>query len=354
MDKLTPSYKRNTLFQAFRERIQAGGWAPGEKLPGCRELAASSGVSYVTVCKAMQALVRAGLVQSIRGHGSYVAGERSASSIPRCIKLMSRSEAGSDIIDQLHFWGLKLFEEAGWTTRIVITQNLEEALDALKEPGWCHLLYGYGFSFESQLVAMIQRLGIQSRVVILATQVEKFGIGSVSADEGAIIDLSLRHLRQRHHRKIGLLLFNNHIAVEKARRDAWLRHYPDPAFQNQAIIYLNTPPEPTHRTIIDAVNGFYQRSGFLQRIRGLDGLICPDPIIAALTSRFLQIAGLRIPQDISIVSINDADFLKACLPTISVVESTIKDHVAAALFMLEHPEAPRMYRCPPNWIQRES
>lgn len=55
----------------MRERIRAG-MKPGELLPTQGEIAAETGASLITVKRAVAELQRAGLVESIRGHGTVV------------------------------------------------------------------------------------------------------------------------------------------------------------------------------------------------------------------------------------------------------------------------------------------
>jgi GntR family transcriptional regulator len=54
-------------------RVMAGDWLPGQALPSIRELAASSGVSVITVKRAYEDLERAGLIATRQGKGSVVA-----------------------------------------------------------------------------------------------------------------------------------------------------------------------------------------------------------------------------------------------------------------------------------------
>ena len=54
-------------------RVMAGDWLPGQALPSIRELAASSGVSVITVKRAYEELERTGLIVTRHGKGSVVA-----------------------------------------------------------------------------------------------------------------------------------------------------------------------------------------------------------------------------------------------------------------------------------------
>ena len=54
-------------------RVMAGDWLPGQALPSIRELAATSGVSVITVKRAYDELERAGVIATRHGKGSVVA-----------------------------------------------------------------------------------------------------------------------------------------------------------------------------------------------------------------------------------------------------------------------------------------
>ncbi|MCZ7643896.1 MAG: substrate-binding domain-containing protein [Planctomycetota bacterium] len=67
-----PKYKR---LQVFLERqIQQGIYKPSAQIPTEKELMARYGYSYTTVNRALQALVKSGLVRRRRGHGTFVIG----------------------------------------------------------------------------------------------------------------------------------------------------------------------------------------------------------------------------------------------------------------------------------------
>jgi len=62
------------IFQSVREGLRHGGMKPGDRLPTERELAERLGVARGTVNKAYDLLKREGLVVSVQGAGSYIAG----------------------------------------------------------------------------------------------------------------------------------------------------------------------------------------------------------------------------------------------------------------------------------------
>ncbi len=75
-----PAYRQ--LARQVAALVRDGRLAPGDRLPGERELAASIGVARGTVQKAILELLRQGVVESVHGSGTYVAGLPPAESGP--------------------------------------------------------------------------------------------------------------------------------------------------------------------------------------------------------------------------------------------------------------------------------
>lgn len=58
----------------LRKRIEAGEWPDGAPIPSEPDLTEHYGVSRTTVRSAIRELVAAGLVEVVKGKGTYVAG----------------------------------------------------------------------------------------------------------------------------------------------------------------------------------------------------------------------------------------------------------------------------------------
>lgn len=65
------------LVAEFSRRIVVGQWAPGDRVPGVRELAADLGVNPNTVQRALSELERSGLARSERTAGRFVTSDES-------------------------------------------------------------------------------------------------------------------------------------------------------------------------------------------------------------------------------------------------------------------------------------
>jgi len=69
--KRTLSYE--TVKTSIEQRIDAGGWQPGVRLPSERELVQEFGCARMTVHRALRELEAEGLIERRQGSGSYVA-----------------------------------------------------------------------------------------------------------------------------------------------------------------------------------------------------------------------------------------------------------------------------------------
>lgn len=65
--------KTHRLYLLLKEQIVAGAWGLGERLPSEPQLAARHGVSRVTVRRALEGLVRDGIIRRSPGAGTFVA-----------------------------------------------------------------------------------------------------------------------------------------------------------------------------------------------------------------------------------------------------------------------------------------
>lgn len=107
------------LLEQLRYAIVSGNYAPGEKMPGVRELAAQYGVNPNTVQRTMTELERQGLVYAERTAGRFVTDDEALI-----------SETRLTIARQLAHDYLKTMQDLGMPADEIrlITQSIHETL----------------------------------------------------------------------------------------------------------------------------------------------------------------------------------------------------------------------------------
>jgi DNA-binding transcriptional regulator YhcF (GntR family) len=75
MDFRQPKGIYQQVADQMRDRILAGEWQEGERIPSVRELAAAVGVNPNTVTKSYQALLDREVIENRRGIGYFVAAD---------------------------------------------------------------------------------------------------------------------------------------------------------------------------------------------------------------------------------------------------------------------------------------
>jgi len=112
-----PIYRQ--LFQQLRQRIVSGRLAPDEQLPSVRDFSAELRINLLTVAKVYQLLETEGLVESRRGLGTFVLGDRGTRSLTEKRKLIT------DAIEQVVAEAQHLDMEEGDVIKL-IHQRFEE------------------------------------------------------------------------------------------------------------------------------------------------------------------------------------------------------------------------------------
>ena len=71
-----PIYRQ--LVQQVREAVVCGRLTPGDRLPSLREVASRLVINHLTVKQAYQILEQEGLIETLRGRGTFVRSEATA------------------------------------------------------------------------------------------------------------------------------------------------------------------------------------------------------------------------------------------------------------------------------------
>lgn len=374
-EEALPLFRR--IENALRERVADGTWAVGQALPSRGRLCAEFGTTRVTLDKAISGLVRAGLLHSARGSGTFVA------------QMPDHAAA----IHGLHF--------AAPPRALRIGVMLERMTpDNVPEEGWGDNFY-YGPLFQGirdgllgrpveTLHAHLPRAeyggfyrdeGLDGMVLIahclddlpalrrLAAQGVRFvaaGLSSLDAADAALpcVDTdnvrgaseAVRHLLGLGHRRIALVNLATRNSNHADRLEGYRRAM---AAAGLAVSPADMVLFPTH----DSGRFEDQIEDWLLRVRAAGPLptaiFACDYLMALATLRVLRRHGLGVPEDVSLVAFDDPLSAAHLTPPLTTVRQPVyRLGRRAALRLLQtlqgESRPPGMEILPTELIVRES
>jgi len=160
-------------------------------------------------------------------------------------------------------------------------------------------------------------------VVLVNAAVEHLGFPTVSTDDQAAVELAFAHLRSLGHERIGLVLGPaDHIPSQ--RKEA--------AFRRLAAREGITLDQAVERTMFTLECGQLAASQLLTR--GMTALVCASDLLALGGIKAVRRAGLRVPNDVSIVGFDDSALMNCTDPPLSTVRQPIEALGRSAVALL--------------------
>lgn len=315
-----PLYKK--VYLDMKGKIQSREFAPGAKLPCERELCDVYGVKRVTIRKALELLAQEDLITKRMGLGSFVApdGEAALESAPdsaATILFIMRRNA-NDIYNNTSSCNTRMFFEMervcrqnGYLLSYIALDEGASVMDIAKE----HPFSGV-FLVSSYLESAIQDLERMKKPAVLLNHCDA-RLLSVMPDNQAMLKLVIGHLADMKHTRIAYIdgMPDSRNAQERweAFRYAMYEHHlqvdPDLYFvgnwtydggRQAARCLLESSPLPT-------------------------AIFAASDMMAAGVMEELRSAGLRIPEDISIVGYDNLDIDMLLSPPLSSATINFKN-----------------------------
>ena len=150
--------------------------------------------------------------------------------------------------------------------------------------------------------------------VLVNARVEHLAFATVSTDDGAAAEQAVSHLHQLGHRRIGLLL-------------GPLDHIPSQRKLAAARRLFDRLGEPLAEDMI--VRGLYSlesgQAGAARLIAaGATAIVCASDPLALGAVRAARRAGLRVPEDVSVVGFDDSALMSCTEPPLTTVRQPIE------------------------------
>ena len=338
--------KHAHVYRTLEQEILSGQWSVGDRLPSEAELVDRFGVSRITVGRAMRDLQRAGLVERRAGSGTYVRGAEKAAGPglsfgllipdlgeteifePICQGMMASPMASEHAL----LWGSPTgsggtkAERAWQLCRQYVERRVSGVFFAPLEHS----------PEKDEVNRRIARALDDARIpiVLLDRPVGRYPVrGSgdlVGIDNGRAAFVITEHLLKAGARRPAFVAVPDSAATVEMRevgyREALFRHglAPDP----DLIRRLDPDDDDAVLSLVGS---------------GTDGIVCANDWTAARLMHALLRLGVRVPDDVRLVGIDDVDYAKLLpVPLTTFRQPTRQIGAAALAAMLERVAQPAL------------
>ena len=301
-----------TVRDVLRDAIDKGVFIPGQQMPSTKDLSEQLAVSLVTAHRALQELVTAGVLQRAQGRGTFVHEkypERKAQIAEFRVGLVFHS--GASLADYYH------------------GQILEGIHRAAHQVGADLLLLRFGedvrsecngyllvnpFQEEAEAFAGAPRRG---PALVVGARCEAEDLTCFDVDNIAMAGLVVRHLHEQGHRSIGYVGGAYHLSNS---RDRW---------QGFADACREAGLPPADQPLVKAKGWRLDDAERAQLVEALRSPHRPTAVFAAGYAFALEIygaarlLGLRIPQDLALVGVDDPPSAEHLIPPMTTVRQPL-------------------------------
>lgn len=349
-----PKYK--ILYKQMKEDVLAGAYRPGEKLPCERDLCAKYGVERVTLRHALELLGGDGLIEKKPGIGSFVKSVEPESARTRPTIVFSMKRHVNDILHNVHAFNAMLFftleqqcHQRGYSLIYAGVENDEIAV----------------LNYDRQTLAGAMLISHHSETATQATLqtgvpticVNHYAPNAISIlpDNEKGIGDGVRYLNALGHTRIGFIT-GDLLMINARERLSGYRH---------ALFDLGLPVE---EELIR--EGTWTFDSGVQATKALLALDRPPTVILTSSDEMalgamevIHQAGLRIPQDISVMGFDNIDVGRYCSPSLTTIGVSAEQIAALSLDSLEvaakagavsNGETSYILRTPTSIIERGS
>jgi DNA-binding LacI/PurR family transcriptional regulator len=341
-----PTHKYRQILEKLQNEISSGRYRPGKRLPSETELVRRFGASRMTVFRAMHELQALGLVTRRVGSGTYVSSNSRTGSHVFGLLI---PELGQTEIFEAICKGMMESQESThhsllWGNTVSQEQEKEQAAEQLCEQYISQKVSGVFFApvefsanrFQSnhKIVAAFDRAGIP--VVLLDRDLEAYPQRSrydlVGIDNRRTGFLATEYLIKTGAKRIAFFARPNSAPTVDARMAGY----------REALLSQGERPRRDLVSIGDASDIKFIRS-VLKREHP-DAFVCANDLTAGNLMHTLISLGQRIPDDISIVGIDDVKYARLLPVPLTTLHQPCRDigrmAMAVMLDRIANPDLP--------------
>lgn len=307
-----------------QEEITNGSLHRGDKLPSENNLMEHFSVSRQTVRRAMEALTEKGVVEGRRGSGTYVTVNTRRYAAGKEIRIAVMLTYVDTYIFPSIIKGIEsVLSSEGCTLQIAMTDNaVEKERMLLKE--FIHTQSVDGIIAETvksalpnpnmELYREIENMGIP--VLFVNSYYKELDIPHISMDDRKAGYLAAKHLAECGHTRIGGI-----FKADDGQGHLRYAGYTDALMEQEIkirgdqVIWIDSEEL---RTMGE------ESAKFLKRLKGCTACVCYNDETAYKIVEIFRKAGHRVPEDLSVVGIDNSGLAKFCPVPLTSVENPVE------------------------------
>ena len=323
--KATPKYLR--LAQKLTREIEDGTLSPGDRLPSFSEINQQFGAATNTVDRAFLVLEQNGLVRREQGRGVFVAEPGRSNPKPKTGFIGLFGGFGGFSEGLPHYEGLNTSSFFS----LHILQGIREILS--REEKQLVLLNDDARGVENldgvlacstgHFDLLARRLPPGLPCVSLLLEVD--GVPSVVADDYQGAKDAVNYLIELGHRRIACLM-EFPLALPRLRAAG----YHDALTEAGIALNPRWMHQPRHKKHLDQDYRTWGREGMRQWLQsdwqelGCTALLAQNDMVAAGVLESLQEAGIRVPEEVSVIGFDGTEICEYSSPQLSSVELPLR------------------------------
>ena len=298
--------KYGDLIHYLKNLIAEGKLNAGDRLPSENELTECFGISRQTVRKAIGLLEEQGTVRRVRGSGTYVSFDR-RENLERRNRIAVMTTYVESYIFPKTIQGIeKILFERGYSVQISFTNNtLEREKNVLtdlinRDDVAGIIVEGTKSGLPNpNLYLYRQLMNRKIPIVFINTFYPELAVPHVSLNDVKAAETAVNYLIGKGHENIGAILKLDdgqgrlrYLGYLKAMEAAGL------PVTDSRLVWIDTDESKQLN---------YCRDKILNRVEECSALFCYNDQIAFQLIRMLGERGIRVPEDVSVISVDDSD-----------------------------------------------
>ena len=338
--------KYQNLIDSLAADIRSGRYRPGQKLPSEAALVTKFKTSRITVGRALRELQQKGLIERVAGSGSYVRGELGKDLLfgllipdlgeteifdPICHGIAMAPEAN----DHALLWGHTLAESAGKAEQC---WELCQQFVARQVSG----VFFAPLEFEREAGKINQKIMAALResgtpVVLLdrrpSEMPERVRADLVGLNNRQAGYMATEHLIQLGCKRIGFFAYQGAASTIAGRMAGY----------HQALSAHGLTEKTNSILEVPAAGNLDDQTGDLKTSDEFEAFVCVNDHIAGILMHAFLSRGVRIPEDVRIVGIDDVRYANLLpIPLTTVRQPCAEIGEAALRTMLERIRTPHL------------